>query len=307
MTAVARAFDELEAAPSVVTIGVFDGVHRGHRTIIRRAAELAESRGCRSVVLTFDRHPEEVVRPDAVPSYLQTLDARIAALAEEAVDLVFVLPFDRELSQLPPDEFVTRTLAGPLEAVAVVIGSNFRFGHRAAGDVATLEEAGGRYGFEVEAVDLVGEGDATVSSTAIRKALRSGDVDWAAWALGRPYALEGEVGRGEGRGRTIGVPTANIAVEPGLEVPAVGVYAGRARVRSEGEPIPCVTNIGSRPTFAGRDVTVEAHLLDTDIDLYGERLTVTFEARLRDEQRFDGPELLVAQIKRDIDRARELL
>lgn len=307
MTEVVRTAREVPPAPSVVTIGVFDGVHRGHQAIIRRAVEQARERGCRSVAVTFDRHPEEVVRPDAVPSYLQTLDARVSALRAQGLDLVHVLRFDRELSELSPEAFVAEVLAGPLGAVAVVVGANFRFGYRAAGDVATLEAAGREHGFHVDAVALLGGEDGTISSTAIRERLRAGDVEWAAWALGRPYSIEGEVGRGEGRGRTIGIPTANIAVVPGLEVPAVGVYAGRARVVPEGDAVACVTNIGSRPTFEGRDVTIESHLIDTEIDLYGTQLSVSFVARLRDEQRFDGPDHLVAQIRRDIERARELL
>lgn len=307
MTEVVRSVGAIRPAPSAVTIGVFDGVHRGHQSIIHRAIERAREHGCRSVAVTFDRHPEEVVRPDAVPSYLQTLDARVDALADQGLDVVHVLRFDRALSELSPERFVTEILAGPLQTVAVVVGANFRFGHRAAGDVGTLAAAGREHDFDVEAVELLGGEDGTISSTAIRERLRAGDVRWAAWALGRPHVVEGDVSRGEGRGRTIGIPTANLAVTPGLEVPAVGVYAGRARVLPDGEAVRCVTNIGSRPTFEGRDVTVESHLIDADLDLYGERLSVSFVERLRDELRFDGPDALVAQIQRDIERARDLL
>ncbi|MDX1658594.1 MAG: bifunctional riboflavin kinase/FAD synthetase [Nitriliruptorales bacterium] len=306
MTRVAHHVDEVDEQPSVVTIGVFDGVHRGHQAIIGRARKEAADRRCRSVVVTFDRHPEEVVRPEAAPAYLQTLDAKIETLTAQEVDLVVVLAFTPELSQLSPDQFVSRVLAGPLAATAVVVGENFRYGHRAAGDIDTLAAAGAAHGFEVDPVALIDDGDHTISSTAIRERLRDGDVAWATDALGRPYRLRGVVGRGEGRGRSIGVPTANLDLEVNLVVPAVGVYAGRARVLPDDATHRCVTNIGSRPTFGGQDVTVEAHLLDIDRDLYGRELEVGFEARLRDERRFDGPEELVAQIHRDIERARGL-
>lgn len=305
MTRVAHGLEDVDdGQPSVVTIGVFDGVHTGHQTIIGQAIEAGAERRCRAVAVTFDRHPEEIVRPDAVPPYLQSLDAKIEALTELALDLVVVLPFTRELSQLTPDDFERHVLVEPLSATLVIVGSNFRYGHRAVGDITTLEEAGRRHGFEVRPVGLVSSDDSAISSTEIRKRLLAGEVEWAAQALGRPHRLRGVVGRGDGRGRSIGVPTANLVLDDRIVIPKVGVYAGHARQLPDGPWHVCVTNIGSRPTFGGQDVTVESHLLDADLDLYDRQLEVGFSMRLRDERRFDGVEELVAQIHRDIERAR---
>lgn len=302
----ARALDDLPTAPSVVTVGFFDGVHRGHQVIIARAVEGARARGVRAVAVTFDRHPLEVVRPEAVPPALQSLEGRVAALADQGVDEVLVLAFTPEFSRMSPAAFVAEVLAGPLASVHVVIGENFRFGHRAAGDAATLARLGADHGFTVDAVRLETSGETAISSTEIREHLASGDVAWVAAALGRAFALDGEVVAGDGRGRTIGVPTANLAIDPRRAVPGDGVYAGHAHL-PDGRTWPCVVNVGSRPTFGGGERSVEAHLLDADVDLYGERLTVTFEAHLRPERRFAGPDELVAQIRADIDTARARL
>lgn len=314
---VVRALDEVEPAPSAVTIGVFDGVHRGHQAIIGRAVEAAGAYGLRAVAVTFDPHPMAVVRPDDVPPLLQPVDDRVELLAATGVDLVVVLPFTSELSQLEPADFVERVLAGSLAARRVVVGNNFRFGHRAAGDVALLAELGAHHGFEAEAVALRELDGDPISSTEVREHLRAGDVAWAAAALGRPWTYSGEVVRGDGRGRTIGVPTANVVAPDDLVRPGGGVYAARVRLASpaadEAPPDPtgwdAVVNVGTRPTFDGATTTVEAHLLDAseraeDLDLYGQRLQVDFLARLRDERRFDGPGALVAQIHADIDAAR---
>lgn len=305
--------DDITPGPSVVTIGFFDGVHRGHQAIIDRASRHARERDLRRVVVTFDRHPTEVVRPDATPRYLQTLDRRVEHLAGRDVDLVLVLPFTQELSELPPEAFVETVLAGALQARHVVVGANFRFGRRAAGDVSTLTELGARHGFTAEAAPLVDLDGPPVSSTAIREAVGRGDVAWARRALGHPFILEGRVVRGDGRGRSIGVPTANVELDERMQLPAPGVYAGRAAVVGEGDGQgesdsgPCVVNVGTRPTFDGTTVTCEAHLLDAEVDLYDRHLAVAFEARLRDERRFDGPDELVAQIHRDIEAARAQL
>jgi riboflavin kinase / FMN adenylyltransferase len=300
--------------PCVVAIGVFDGVHVGHRAILARAAGAAAERGVRTVALTFDRHPLSVVRPELAPPLLQPLRARVAALEAAGADEVVVLEFDEALSRLTPAEFAERVLAGRLAAVHVVVGANFRFGHRAAGDVDTLAELGAGLGFTVDGVPLLSDEADVVSSTRIREAVAAGDVAGAADALGRPFELEGEVVHGEGRGRTIGVPTANVAVDDGMLVPAGGVYAVRARVvaATDGTPVdeppaPAVVNVGTRPTFDGVDVSVEAHLLDADRDLYGTTLALSFVARLRDEQRFDGIDALVARIHADIEEARSVL
>jgi riboflavin kinase / FMN adenylyltransferase len=297
--------DEVDVAPSVVTIGNFDGVHRGHQVLLRRAVDAARDRGVRGVAVTFDPHPAAVLRPGSEPPALQTLEDRVAALYATGVDLVLVLAFSKELASLGPHVFLEKVLVERLQAVKVIVGTNFRFGHKALGDVVTLNEAGADYGFETEAVTLLDVDSRAISSSEIRDRLAEGDVAWATSALGRPHLVRGPVVAGEGRGRTIGVPTANVAPPPGLQLPANGVYAGHAEL--DGERWPCVTNVGTRPTFDGRETSVEAHLLDVDLELYDRRLGVTFEHHLRSEQRFDGPDELVAQIRHDIDRARTLL
>lgn len=305
MTSVVHGLQELDHAPSVVTIGNFDGVHRGHQILLRRTVHLASELAARSVAVTFDPHPAVLLRAEAAPPRLQTLADRVTALAAADLDAVLVLPFTRELASSTPAEFVAEVLAGPLAAVRVVVGTNFRFGHKAAGDVVVLAEGGEQHGYEVEAVTLLELDGEPISSSAIRDRLGDGDVAWTTRALGRPHEVVGEVVAGEGRGRTIGVPTANVEPAGGLLVPANGVYAGHARLGERSWP--CVTNVGTRPTFDGRDVTVEAHLLDVEEELYGQRLAVSFEHRLRGEQKFDGPDELVAQIRRDLVAARELL
>ncbi|MBS3942546.1 MAG: bifunctional riboflavin kinase/FAD synthetase [Actinobacteria bacterium] len=299
--------DELTPVDSVVTIGNFDGVHRGHQVLLRRAVNTAHDRDMRAVAITFDPHPAAVLRPGSEPPRLQPIDERVAALLALHVDLVLVLEFSHELSRLTPAEFVEQVLVRPLATRRLIVGTNFRFGHKAAGDVVTLVEEGEQHGFEVEAVALFELEGRPLSSTAVRAALAEGRLEWANAALGRPYRLHGEVVAGEGRGRTIGIPTANVAVGETRVVPGNGVYAGTASV--EGEVWRAVTNVGLRPTFDGKVRTVEVHLLDADpgTDLYGRELSVTFEHRLRDEQRFDGIDALVAQIHADVDAARTLL
>jgi riboflavin kinase / FMN adenylyltransferase len=301
----AQRLDDVDRAPSVVTIGNFDGVHRGHQVLLRRAVDAARDRGVRSVAVTFDPHPAAVLRPGSEPLALQTLEDRVTALHETGVDVALVLPFSTELASLGPHVFLEKVLVNRLEAVKVIVGTNFRFGHKAAGNVVTLNEAGAVYGFEIEAVTLLDVDGRPISSSEIRGRLAVGDVEWAASALGRPHRVRGPVVQGDGRGRTIGVPTANVAPPEGLQIPAHGVYAGHAEL--EGRRWPCVTNVGTRPTFAGHGVSVEAHLLDADVELYGRELAVSFEHHLRREQRFDGPDELVSQIRRDIDEARRLL
>lgn len=297
--------EDVDPRPSVVTVGVFDGVHRGHQHIIGATVRAAERSGARSVGVTFDRHPAEVVEPGSRPPYLQSLERRVRCLLEQGLDLVVVLPFTLERSRQSPAEFVEDVLVTGVGARRVVVGANFRFGHRAAGDVTRLSELGDEHGFDVEAVPLLEHEGLRISSTAIREHLQAGEVAWSAVALGRPHIVEGPVVRGEGRGRTIGVPTANIEMDERLLVPAAGVYAGTATV--EKDVHDCVINVGVRPTFGGRHRTVEAHLLDVAPDLYGRHLALAFVARLRDERRFDDVDALVQQIHRDIEAAREEL
>jgi riboflavin kinase / FMN adenylyltransferase len=302
---VARALDEVTPAPSVVTIGNFDGVHRGHQVLLRRAVDAAHEQGVRAVAVTFHPHPAAVLRPGAEPPALQPVEDRVHHLLEAGVDLVLVLPFTRELASLGPHVFVEQVLVDRLRAVQVIVGSNFRFGRKASGNVVTLNDAGATYGFHTEAVTLLDLDGIPISSTAVREHLERGDVAWANRALGRTFSLVGEVVPGDGRGRTIGVPTANLAVPAGQLVPANGVYAGHAEV--EGDRLPCVTNVGVRPTFDGQVRTVEVHLLDAEVDLYGHHLRAGFAHRLRDERRFADVDELVARIRADIADARELL
>jgi riboflavin kinase / FMN adenylyltransferase len=305
VTEVVRGLDVVTPAESVVTIGNFDGVHRGHRVLLRRTTDCGAHHEARTVAVTFDPHPAAVLRPGSEPPALQRTEERIAALAATGVDLVVVLPFTRELSQLEPGDFVAQVLHDRLRAVRVIVGTNFRFGRRAAGDVVTLVGEGERYGFVTEAVTLLDLDGIAISSSAIRDRLAAGELDWPTRALGRPHVVHGTVVEGDGRGRTIGVPTANLAVTSGVLVPGDGVYAGHATV--DGVRHDCVVNVGNRPTFAGAGRSVEAHLLDVDRDLYGRELAVSFVHRLRGEQRFDGPEALVAQIRADVAAARERL
>ena len=292
---------------SVVTIGNFDGVHRGHLALIERAVAIGAERGLRVVALTFDPHPAQVLRPDAVPAALQTLEERVAALRSYGCDDVEVVTFDADLAAMSPEDFVGELLVDRLSARAVVVGDNFRFGAGAAGGVEDLETFGLAHDLQVVAVGMVDLGDGPVSSSAVRALLASGDLAVVTRALGRPYALGGEVVRGQGRGRTIGVPTANVAVEPGRALPADGVYACWATPEG-GAAVAAVVNVGWRPTFDGTSRTVEAHLLvDGQPDLYGRRLDLAFVARIRGEERFDGPEALVARIREDAEAARVLL
>jgi riboflavin kinase/FMN adenylyltransferase len=301
--------DVADAAPgpSVVTIGNFDGVHRGHQVLLRRAVHAASERDMRSVAVTFDPHPAAVVRPGSQPPALQTVAERCRRILLLGIDLVVVLPFTHGLAQQAPETFADRLLAGELQTVRVIVGTNFRFGHQAAGDVVTLVEHGERHGYAVEAVTLLDLRGEPISSTAVRQHLADGDVAWVTEALGRHHQLTGEVVPGDGRGRTIGVPTANLDVPSDLLVPGGGVYAGALTV--DGQTWPCVTNVGTRPTFAGSDVRIEAHVLDppTGFELYGREATVAFAHRLRGEQRFDDVDALVAQIHADIEAARDLV
>jgi riboflavin kinase/FMN adenylyltransferase len=291
----------------VVTIGMFDGVHRGHQKTIGRAVEKARAAGLPSVVLTFDPHPSEVVRPGSHPPMLTSSRYKAELLEALGVDVMCVLPFTAEFSRLSPDEFVHEVLVAHLHAAAVVVGENFRYGHKAAGDVTALTEAGRRFGFSVEGAPLQGSDETTWSSTYVRALVDAGDVTAAAAALGREHRVEGVVVRGDQRGREIGYPTANVEPLPWSAVPADGVYAGR--VLRGGTRHPAAISIGTNPTFAGRERRVEAYVLDAEggLDLYGEHVGVAFCARLRETVRFAGVEELVEQMARDVERTREVL
>jgi riboflavin kinase/FMN adenylyltransferase len=300
-----------DAAPggwgrSVVTIGVFDGVHRGHQEIIGHAVKRARELDVQSVVVTFDPHPSEVVRPGSHPPVL-TEPARKAELIEQlGVDVLCVLPFTLEFSRLSAEAFVHDVLVAHLHAALIVVGENFRFGHRAAGDVDLLRRLGRTFGFAVEGAPLVADDSTVFSSTYIRSCVDAGDVTAAARALGRPHRLEGVVVRGDGRGRQIGFPTANLLTGRYAAVPADGVYAAWL-VRGRDERLPAAVSIGTNPTFSGRERRVEAYVLDFDGDLYGERLALDFVTRLREMRTYTEVEALVAQIHEDVAQTREVL
>lgn len=300
----------LEAVPtgwgrSVVTIGIFDGVHRGHQRLIARAVGLGRARGLPTVLVTFDPHPSELVRPGSHPARLTSLARRAELVGELGVDAFCVLPFTAELSRRSPAEFVHDVLVDRLHAAMVVVGDNFTFGYKAAGDVATLTELGRRFGFTVEGLGLVSDADVTLSSTFVRSCIDAGDVETAAAVLGRPHRIEGVVVRGDQRGRELGFPTANVAGPPYTALPADGVYAGR--FGHSGRLLPAAVSVGTNPTFSGRQRTVEAYVLDVDEDFYGHEVSIDFEYRLRGQERFDSIEALVEQMRRDVGRVRELV
>jgi len=287
---------------TAVTVGNFDGLHLGHQRILHSVRERARATGLRAAVITFDPHPMRVLRPDRAPQMIQTLSQRLAGFEKMGLDAVLVLRFDDALSLVSAEEFIERILVGSLRAGAILVGANFRFGHRGAGDVRLLGEFGKRDGFDVEIVPPVQVSGQIVSSTAIRGAVARGDVAGAIPLLGRAFSLTGEIRAGAGRGRTILFPTLNMAPEQEL-LPKLGVYATESAV--SGKTYLSVTNVGTRPTFNGSGVTVESHLFGFDEILAGGAMEVGFHARLRDEQKFTGPDALRAQIARDIEAARK--
>ncbi len=298
--------------PSVVTIGVFDGVHLGHQRIVARAAGAARDLGLPLVVVTFDPHPAEVIRPGTHPALLCSLRRRAQLLGGLGAGAVCVLEFTLEFSRLGPDEFVRAVLADRLHTRHAVVGENFRFGHRAAGDLALLAELGEKYDFRAEGVPLLAQDGATMSSSAIRERIAAGDVAGAARGLGRPHRVEGVVVRGEQRGRALGFPTANLETQPHTAIPADGVYAGwLASLDADGQETerwPAAISVGTNPTFDGRHRVVEAYALDRDdLDLYGAHAVVDFAARLRGMARFDSVDELVAQMRLDVEKARMLV
>jgi riboflavin kinase / FMN adenylyltransferase len=289
------------APPSVVTIGNFDGIHVGHQKILHAVLERARAGQGLSAVVTFDPHPLRILRPEEAPSLLMTLGQRLAAFEELGLDAVLILRFDRALSLLSPEEFVRRILVETMRARAVLVGGNFRFGHRQAGDVRLLTEMGKTSGFAVETISPVVVRGAVVSSSVIRQALREGHVTRAARFLGRPFSLAGEIRPGTGQGRRLIVPTLNLATEQEL-LPKAGVYVTETCVG--GKLYRSATNIGIRPTFDGRGLTIESHLFDFGQELQSGAMEVRFWKRLRDEQKFPGPEALRSQVMRDLARAR---
>jgi riboflavin kinase/FMN adenylyltransferase len=297
----------------VATIGVFDGVHRGHAAIIGKAVEQARGRGVPSVLITFVPHPAEVVRPGSHPPVLTSIVRRAELVDALDVDVFCALPFTLEFSRMPPDEFAHRILVERLHATGVIVGENFRFGHKAAGDVALLQRLGRTFGFSAHGVDLLTDNSTVLSATYVRSCVQAGDVAAAAAALGRPHRVDGVVERGDERGRTLGFPTANLRTDRWAAIPADGVYAGRVvrldeRGRTVDGPIGnAAISVGTNPTFEERQQRVESYLLDFDADLYGDAIGVEFIERLRAQERFTDVADLIAQMHKDVARTREIL
>ena len=310
---------DLRACPAppggtVVTIGVYDGVHLGHRALIGRVQAMAGELGAASAVVTFDRHPATVVRPESAPKLLTDLAQRLELLAATGLDYAVVIPFDEERARETAEDFVREVLVGCLRARAVVVGHDFHFGHGRGGNVPLLQRMGAELGFDVLGIMLVGDGDGdgpgeAVSSTRIRRALADGDVAQAAALLGHPHEVRGVVVRGDQRGRDLGFPTANVAVPADVLLPADGIYAGWYERPSGHSLHPAALSVGRRPTFYddAEASLLEAYLLDFDGDLYGEEARVRFVARLRGEVKFDSVDALVAQMARDVEATRTAL
>lgn len=296
---------------AVVTIGFYDGVHRGHQAVIAEVRRRAAEMGARSAVVTFDRHPASIVRPESAPSLLTDLPQKLELLAATGVDATVVVRFDEAQSQEEPVSFARRVLVECLAASAVVVGEDFHFGRGRHGNVATLRELGAVADFEVHPMELVARHDGPdepVSSTAIRRAMAGGEVELAAAMLGHPFEARGVVVSGDHRGIQLGFPTANVEVPNSICLPADGVYAGWFH-RPDGSVQACAINLGRRPTFYEHadHSLLEAHLLDFDGDLYGESVRVRFTNFLRSERKFDGMDALVVQLKHDIEHARAVL
>ena len=318
--------DILEPPPdgSVITIGTFDGVHLGHRALIARAINEAVDRGASSAVVSWDRHPAATLRPDKMPPLLCSPERKVELLSERGQDVLAVLPFDKELSQWSAERFVEDVLVKGLGARAVVVGENWRFGKGRTGNVELLTQMGTNLGFDVVGMKLEESGGEPVSSSRIRALIGAGDLDGAAALLGRRFDLDGVVVHGDERGKTLGFPTANVELSPGLAHPPRGVYAGRARVGGdatmlppeEGDPVPrgwyrAAINIGVNPTFGGdpdvHPARVEAYLLDLDAEIYGAELRVELWSRLRDEEKYEDVAALIEQMRRDVEATRKIV
>ncbi len=289
-----------------MTIGTYDGVHLGHRMVISQVRELAEQRRMPSVLVTFDRHPARVIRPESAPKLLCELPHKLELLEGTGLDFTAVVRFDAERAHEPAEEFVRQSLVRCLGAKIVVVGRDFRFGHARRGDVALLESMGKELGFEVRGLALAEAGGEVVSSTRIRGLIAQGEVSQAGRLLGREHEVRGEVVRGDARGRELGFPTANVALADDLALPCNGIYAGW--VGLDGQTFAAAISLGTRPTFGdGSDRRLEAYILDFDDNLYGQELKVRFVQRLRPELRFSDRAALVGQMRSDVAQTRALL
>ncbi|HEY4603937.1 MAG TPA: bifunctional riboflavin kinase/FAD synthetase [Blastococcus sp.] len=305
-----------ELGRTVVTVGMYDGVHRGHQKLIGAAVARARAMRRPCLLLTFDPHPAEVVRPGSHPAILTSMDRKAELVAALGVDAMCVLPFTPEFMRLSPETFTHTVLVEHLHAAEVVVGENFTYGHKASGTVETLRAEGRRFGFAVEGIalaeDASDDGEVTISSTYIRACVAAGDMVAAARALGRPHRVDGVVVRGDRRGRDMGYPTANVESPPFTAIPADGVYAGHLVTRdprggASRERFPAAISVGSNPTFQGSRRTVEAFLLDYDGDLYGEHVGVEFVHRLRPMAAFPDVDALLAAMAKDVTDTRTVL
>jgi len=299
----------IEAVPrdlsrSAVSIGIFDGMHLGHRSLLAALRSEAQRAGGPAVVLTFDRHPLELLAPERAPRYINTIDQKLRLLEEAGAQLVVLARFDHSLADLSPDEFVDQVIVGRLRAAAVVVGSNFRFGWKRSGDMGRLRALGTERGFRVVSVEPAMVHGAPVSSTRVRNAIERGDVRSAAVLLGQPFTMLGTVIPGLGLGRKLGFPTANVEVAPKQIVPRDGVYAVRALVG--GESLPGVCSIGTRPTIESAPRAIETYIDGFEGSIYGAGIGTAFYHRMRDEAEFDSLESLAAQIANDVEAARRL-
>lgn len=302
-----RTLDSVAIGPSACAMGMFDGVHLGHRMVLEQAIRSAKIKGLSSVVFTFTNHPQSVISASPTP-LLSTLEERIQAFESLGFDAVLLLDFTPALREMPAEEFIQTILLNTLCVKVVSIGYDHRFGKGRQGDGSYLKAQGDRFGFEVHIIEPIRVDHQIISSTLIRKLLSYGDLEQANRYLGHPYTLIGTVVKGEQRGRRIGFPTANLQVEPGLLTPAQGVYAGTARLAGENEERPAVCNIGTAPTFGDQSQPrVEVHLLDSKQNLYGQQLIFTFLHRLREERNFPSVTMLVAQLEQDCATAKALL
>ena len=297
--------------PHAVTIGAYDGVHRGHLSVIAQTRAIADRHEAKSAIVTFEPHPAYVLRVENAPALLTNLEHKLELLDAAGIDTALVIPFDMERSTETPADFVKNVLADCLNAKAVIVGADFHFGADRAGNVEVLSDLGKQHGFEVEGVELLRRDDGkveSISSTVIRRALAGGEIRTANALLGRAHELRGQVVQGDQRGRTIGFPTANVAVKPEMAMPADAVYAAWY-LRSDGVRLPAAVNVGKRPTFYqdAEHSLVEAHVIDFEGDLYGEDARVQFVELIRSEQRFDGIDALQTQLKLDIETARSIL
>ncbi len=288
--------------PCAITIGNFDGVHKGHRQIMQRVRAIAREHGWKAAVLTFDPHPSKLVAPNRAPLLLTTPDQRARLILGQGIDEVLILPFTSEIAKLTPEEFVREILADRLKVRAVLVGDNFRFGNRAAGDAGTMEELGGEYSFSTEIVGAISWRGRVISSSEIRRLVQAGNVSLACRLLGRPYALQGRVVHGEGRGSKQTVPTLNLDTQAEV-LPKTGVYVTRTRESNGPRDWPSITNIGQRPTFNGQGITIETYLLSSLDGEPPQEISVEFLRWVREERKFENAEALKAQILRDVGRA----